>query len=463
MTRRRQRRQSYAERLSTRAAAPPAEPPDGRFRLPVAALVLLFVFFAWLHINSTPLASSGSFINAPDERAHVAYVEAIALSRRPPVRDDPIHRTYQWHQPPLYYAVASAAYRLGLTGMRSVSVLFGIVSLWALWSATLIVCPGRPVVSFLSVGLAALIPMRHAVLSAVGNDSATECVFSLALYTMALLCRRGWTIPRSVALAGILGVGLWTKSTCLLLLLPAAVALWVAARGEPATARLGRTVSPIIAAVVLASPWYVRNWKLYGEVLPLRAFQQEFAGTSRARDWIGKQHLSVDLWSGDLRPGPLMDVQGYATLVTNWTARTFFAAYTPPAKQTIGAPVFLPGGAYLLFYAILAFGLLGLVWPLKGEASDGGSQRCAATVFGMTVILVVGSFALFAATYFQAQGRYLYPTILPISIGWASGFENLTPPKYRRRLAVVVLSILVLLSVAFALLYVAPAYRGSSL
>jgi hypothetical protein len=33
--------------------------------------------------------------------------------------------------------------------------------------------------------------------------------------------------------------------------------------------------------------------------------------------------------------------------------------------------------------------------------------------------------------FFQTQGRYFYPALLPISVFWALGWERLVPERYR--------------------------------
>lgn len=465
MSRRRQRVKDQAEpegQGSRHSARSEQERKDLTERLPSLLCVLAFLFFSWILANITPLAATGSFINTPDESAHIGYIQAIAMGHRLPVKDDPQFPTYQWHQPPFYYAVAAPVYHLGLHALRAVSLLFALVSLYAIWSAARLLFPKRPLIWALSTGFGALLPMRQAVMASVGNDAATECFFSLTLYCLLLMIIRGVNRNRIVALTVLLSLGLLTKATCLLLLPVALVAVFLATGKQPLRQRVGWTVVPVIAALVVASPWYVRNARLYGEALPMRTFHQEFAGTSRAADWIGKQPLQVDAWTGDLRPGPIMTGPAYAWLVANWTARTFYAAYTPRSKQSIGAPVFLPPTAYLLFGIVTGLGFIGAVWRLFEVRQWQGVVLATVITLGLALVLVLASFAAFASTYFQAQGRYLYPALLPLSLMWAAGIERITPSRYRSTAAIVLFVLFVAVAAAFCFLYVLPAYRGSS-
>lgn len=429
------------------------------FRLMAAGVVLAFVFFGMAHSRLTPFVSTGSLINAPDEYAHVGYVRALAEGRRVPVKDDPVFPTYQWHQPPLYYLGAATVWKLGLSGLRSFSILLGVISLWSIWSCMRLVAPRAYGAHVLAAAFGALLPMRQAVLSSVGNDAATECVFSLTLYVIVLIACGGASARRLAALTALLAAGLLTKASCALLLPVACVAVWRSSAAPKAWVRAAMAVGVAAAAVVLASPWYLRNARMYGEAVPLRAFHEEFAQTARAADWIGKQPVAVDFVTGDLVPGPTMTPIGYAQLVTAWTARTYFAAYTPPSRQAIGAPVFMPPTAYAVFGLLLLVGVAsGLRRPRNAQILP--QQFTAALTLALAGILVIASFAAFTATYFQAQGRYLYPALLPLSLLWGSGMDRVLPERYRMLSVFLIVFVLAALAAAFCFVYVGPAYAG---
>ena len=456
--------------MSKRAAKPRQTPSADRARasshnavpldrLFAAGLALLYVGFAWFLANATPLVESGSLINAPDEAAHVGYVRAIASGHRLPTRFDAEYRTYQWHQPPLYYAVASVAYPLGLPGLRAVSVLFGLISLWAIWSTARILLPkNREAVIFVTAS-AALLPMRHAVYASVGNDAAIECMLSIGLLLCASVCVNGFTRVRGIGLGLLLGAATLTKLSGLLLFPGAALCVMLAGPAAAMRARLARATLPLLLGLGLSGPWFALNAARYGQILPIKAFHEEFANTSRAADWIGKRALAVDMVSGELEPGPIMDRRAYTTLVGNWTVRTFFGAYTPPSRAAIGAPVFLPGAFYLCYIGLGLIALLGLLFAGK-DVIGSGPFRAYLLAAGVSVFLVMGSFAGFTWTYFQAQGRYLYPVLSPLALAWGLGFASVIPKRYQGVGAVGVIALLVVLASAFAFVYVAPAYSA---
>ncbi len=455
---------------NARSAAPPPAPTphasdneavERLWRLLAAGSALAFVFFALSLVRATPLVRNGSLINAPDEFAHVGYVRALAEGHRLPLRDDPVFRTYQWHQPPLYYLVAALASPLGLQGMRAVSILFAVISLWAIWSAARVAAPGRYVAHTLTVMLVALLPMRQAVMSAVGNDSATECVFSLSLCMLLVVSVRGLSALRVVALTFLLAAGLLTKASCVLLLPVAFPVLWLASPRTSVWRRVARSVLPIAGAVAVAGPWFVRNARIYGEALPLRAFHAEFANTSRAGDWIGRP-VAVDPVTAELRPGPAMDRVGYATLVGAWTSRTFLAAYTPPSRQAIGAPTFLPVPAYALYALLALFGLSASLPAVCHAWRTGDAWRLVIVSQCAVVLLVGASFVAFTTVYFQAQGRYLYPALLPAALLWGIGAARVIPPRHAALATALLLAVLCALSAAFCFAYVWPAYASAN-
>src|SRR5947209_4742735 len=89
-------------------------PPDAKafpthWRWATVLVLAVYLGLSAGHIRYTPIARSSEFnyINAPDEAAHLGYVRALAVGHRLPVRGDAEFPTYEWHQPPLYYALAS--------------------------------------------------------------------------------------------------------------------------------------------------------------------------------------------------------------------------------------------------------------------------------------------------------------------------------------------------------------------
>jgi uncharacterized membrane protein len=52
-------------------------------------------------------------------------------------------------------------------------------------------------------------------------------------------------------------------------------------------------------------------------------------------------------------------------------------------------------------------------------------------VAGVLLLLVLGAFVRFILTYFQTQGRYLYPALVPIALAFVIGWRSLFPAHLR--------------------------------
>ena len=227
--------------------------------------------------------------------------------------------------------------------------------------------------------------------------------------------------------------------------------------------RWGRPMVAAAAATAigfaLVSPWALRNLRLYGEVTPLRAFTREFEGTARAADWIGKQSLAVDPGSGDLLPAvEPMTRGGYLALLGVWTFRTYWAAWTPVRLAAIGKPVFLGPGFYAICALICAAAIAGLCVTARELPSMGAGARRALLLLVTGLAAVAGSFAVFTWVYFQAQGRYLYPALLPLAILQAVGLCRLGGTLRRDAVALGAIALLAVLCAAFLAGGISPAY-----
>jgi hypothetical protein len=426
--------------------------------------VLIFCAYLGLtigHVRTTPVApnSSLNYINAPDEAAHLGYVRALAIGHRLPVRNDAEFPTYEWHQPPLYYVLGAPFYEVGPVAVRWVSLTLGLLGLYLIFLAARQLFPEDPALAIFATGFAALLPMRQAITASVGNDVLIEVCFSLTLLLVIDAFRNGLTARRAAHIGFAFSAALLTKATGLLLLPLLLVALCLLAHeGETAAVIWKGAAIILVMSTLMSSGWFAHNWVLYHEFTPIRAFVHEFEGTVKARDWIGKQPLDVNWWTGELEPSDTITRAGYLKLVGHWTFRTFWAAYTPPRKAAIGAPEFLPPSVYALYALFTGAVLAGLIrMHILRYSEFSGFQRKVMALFYLAILLVVVSFGGFVWTFFQAQGRYLYPVMLPLSLLAAVGWRAVLPKPYRSVGIALVLVLFGMLSIAF-LLTVAQVY-----
>ncbi|MGC8667271.1 MAG: ArnT family glycosyltransferase [Chthonomonadales bacterium] len=430
----------------------------------LAAILGLYALFSACHAVVTPVApdAATNYINAPDEAAHLAYVRSLALGKGLPTPSGPF-ATYEWHQPPLYYLLAAPLFRFGPHAVRGLSILLGLFALVCLFLFARTLDPGSPETALFATGLAAFLPMRQAVYGAANNDALTELCFTLTLLLCIRIVAHGLRFGQLALLGIVLGASFLAKSSALLLAPVTAAAVVLAGcrhHASPKGYLLG--FSSLVLAAIISLPWLHHMAALTGEVIPLHTFHQEFAGTMRATNFLEGRGFAADLWSGTAYPAGSMGRAEYLATVANWTFRTFFGAYTPPGRPArLGIPYFMPPQFYLLFALIGLTGALGWVRLLaaKGLKRQWDPGRLLPAI--LLIALVVGAFGAFVWVYFQAQGRYLYPALAPMSTLLAMGVSAVVPRARQAAAFIGITALLILLSAAFLMAGALPAYSAA--
>ncbi len=374
---------------------------------------------------ATPFGNNG-YANTPDEGAHFQYVQFVARAWRLPVFEGYTGVGYEAHQPPLYYFLAAVVYHLvggEGKGVRLLSTLCSAGVVWLVWLSLRRIAPERPLLALSGMGFAAFLPMHIAIGSAVGNDALTNLLFAAVLYSLSPSSSQGAPgshfrserVGREVVLGILLGLALLTKATAVLLIPVVALGvLWQARlQGRHWVQAVRSTGMALGLAVILGGGWFVRNALLYSDPLLQKTFMHVFAGTAKAEDFL----------KGGATWGQ------YLTLVADWTFRSFWFAYGTPRTASTGLPNFLPDSVYwgLAAWMLVAFG--GFVGRLREPMPTG--VRVWLALCGVTLGLIAVSFLLFIRVFFQAQGRYFYPALLPISVFLALGWERLFPESRR--------------------------------
>ena len=402
---------------------PPTAAMQGAMRLALPILLALYLLFAAFHATVTPTGQTG-YQDAPDEAAHVAFVRTLAAQGHLPTQvssaGDP--QGYEWHQPPLYYIFGVKLLAFGPRNVRIVSIVCGFFAIILTFQIARLLVPDEPLVAIGAAGIAALTPSHSAILSAVNNDSLLEVLFSLTLLLMLQALRSGFTSWRAGWIGAAIGAACLTKATGILLFPVLLFALYLYFRsGEAPKILLQNAGWCVAVSLAICGWWYGRNYLLYGEVLPIQAFNRAFGGTTQAGDVLsGRIGLRVDGWGG------------YFALVGQWTFQSFWAVYGTPRLAVMGVPVFLPPPIYTLFgmlSASMAAGLTILHFRRKTVFSE--TQRHAIWLLFAAIGLVLLSFIGFILHYFQAQGRYLYPVMGPIATLGSMGWLALFPQKYK--------------------------------
>ena len=405
---------------------------------PLWATLAIFVVLSLLFNFRTPIGRNGYF-HTPDEGAHIAYVRYVAEQGRLPRFEGYAGVGYEAHQPPLYYTLAAQVWKVGnwlpvppARAVRMLSMLFGLLLVWTVYRTARVLMPQSSAVAVTAAGVTALLPMHVAICSAVNNDSLTNLLFALVLAEFALLYTQvkpsRWIPLRMGLWAGLAGL---TKVTALLLV-PVMVVGWLMVpRTRPTRVWLGLLVSTGLA-LAMVFPWLVRNMQLYDDPLLWKAFERTFAGTARAEQF--------------LKGGASMTE--YLQLVASWTYRSFWFAYGTAQNAAKGLPTFLPDRVYLVlgvWHLLTLFGFALALWREREIFAEGAYRWWAAA--GLLTLLVIGAFVRFILTYFQTQGRYLYPALVPVVLAAVIGWRSLFPTHLRTTADGILLLVLFAISI----------------
>ncbi|MGB9586833.1 MAG: ArnT family glycosyltransferase [Armatimonadota bacterium] len=355
---------------------------------------------------------------SPDEGPHGKYVQALSESHRLPVFKVTDRQGYEAHQPPLYYALGVPFYLLGQkVGMdepaemvRLLSVILGAVSILVVYYATASAFPQMEDLALGAAGFVALLPTHVILAASVSNDPLMELVFGIGLLVLARTLVRGLTLPRSIALGVVLGMALLTKSSCVLLFPIALTGYWLAIRHWRLGARqfFAHFTTAIGISILIGGWWLARNQLLYGDPLAVSQFESAFAHTPKPQFFLDRG----------------CSMLSYVALVGMWTFASFWGVFGH-------MNVFMPTWLYTLLGVVSGAAMIASCRQLKQLAKSDVSRRILA-IYGVAVVLTVAAFVEFNIHFFQAQGRYLYPAIIPLSLWWILGMQGLLPARLRR-------------------------------
>jgi hypothetical protein len=158
----------------------------------------------------------------------------------------------------------------------------------------------------------------------------------------------------------------------------------------------------LVPAVLLSAPWFVRNAVTYGEldILGLGQHERVVAGQPRTSELLAEQ-------------GWLRLVGAFVTT----TFRSFWAMFGWMAVP-IDRRIYL---ALRLLTVIVMVGLF-----LRFVDSRGTETRLSSTVLLLfcSGLLTLATFLGYNLTFYQAQGRYLFPALIPLGLAWSLGLSE---------------------------------------
>jgi hypothetical protein len=416
-------------------------------RLLLVGIILAYVALAAGYALGTPKW------NNPDEPAHYNYIRHIATTGQLPILQMGDYNfaeleqlkaarfpdsmsiagvRYEYHQPPLYYLLGAAIYKatasLPLPSqvliLRLFSAALGVLVLLVAYATAQEVFPGDQTMALATVAFVAFVPMHTAMTAAINNDTLAELILALLLWLSLRRLHDTDSPRRYVLLAGLLlGLGLLTKVTVYVgavVLVAAEVGRFVQERDEvrgmryevhsssliphPSfTTSLVSLVSVFSLALLLSLWWFARNAAVYGL----------FDLTGRLR------HDAVVVG----QPRTVLGLEAARHFVVV-TFQSFWAQF-----GWMG--ILVDQRIYLLLAVLTGLAALGLVlWIVQRLPQLPIRQKWALGLLVLTFLLILAGLLQYNLTFIQAQGRYLFPAIVPVAIFFVLGLRELANRRW---------------------------------
>ncbi len=468
-----------------------AKHPISNLKIGIGHLIFLFVLLGLIYTVTVPV------FEAPDEPWHFNYVRYVAQGRGLPSMLNNDSGAYQEvGQPPLYYLIAGLVTALvptdDLRGLalhnpgfgyqapgtvndnknlmahsereafpwrgavlaihlaRLVSLVFGVLTVFAAWMLARQVGPDSNLIPLATAAVVALTPQFVFASSVTSNDSSAAALSTCTLWAIARMMRLGVTLSRAALTGLLVGLASLTKTSTILLGAFAVVAILIAPnpfipRPQGANdlvdakrlvgalrltwkTRLRDVVVLAAVAGAVGGWWYVRNALLYGDPLGL--------GVHLTTPWARPAQISI---AGVLPSLPL-------------AYRSFWGAFGWGNVEM--SPVI-----YWVIAAVLVAAIIG--WLVASVRADLG--RLQGAILLMCALWCGAIFVSFLRWNQQVEaphGRLLFPVLGSFALLLVVGLARL--PQPRIVLGVVVVGFLAL-SFAAPSAYIRPAYAWPAL
>jgi hypothetical protein len=306
--------------------------------------------------------------------------------------------------------LSKASVTAQLYAMRLVSVLMLVAVVAIGWATLRELFPLDHFILLMGISFLIFLPQHTHIESALSDGDLAELLVTASLYVLVVLIHRGVTRLRLVALFGLALLALLSKTTALpLILVMGIVLISLAFRPGQSASKVKLGLLGAIVLIGMAGLWL----SPYRSVL--------LNGPAYA--WHG---LSVVLQ-------PKQDKPGYT-----WTLQTTYQSFW----ALLGwLEVRLEDKWYGLLLAILSLAVVGLVkFSFRRSRGDIplAVRQAVSTLelaFAAWILMLLLWFMAHPTGEIYAQGRYLYPAIVPFAVLFALGWREITPLPWRRYVA----------------------------
>jgi hypothetical protein len=316
---------------------------------------------------------------------------------------------------------------------RFSSLLLNVGIVWLAFRTFSELVPQRPNLAAAMSGVIVLLPQHAYINSMVGDGPLAELMAGMVLYCWVRLFRRGPSLWVGLGiLAGTLA-GIWTKATVAFLVpLDIGLAAWwlVRQRRRPWTRK---QVVLLCAALALVT---VAGWAWLSSAIGTRTattISQSLSGSSL--QWTDQRGMT-------LGAGLLASYDSF------WANFGWMAL--PMSGRWYGAALLLT--------------ILGAAGWLFGKDAEGHFPSWAPKLLAAAFTLALAIFVWVAllggsSQYYQFQGRYLFPVVVPFAFLLAGGWMRVSPANRDWVLLVTGLVFLALFNAWGILAYIVPYFE----
>jgi 4-amino-4-deoxy-L-arabinose transferase-like glycosyltransferase len=423
---------------TTAAIAPPITPEARQARRWAWLIIGLFLLGGIAYSLVVPP------FETPDEPFHYGFARHVAQGNGLPVQDP--EKTGPWaqegSQAPLYYLLTGLATRfidqsdfaelavrnpranigdplypgnknfmlyagrwqplqgsnLALHVGRWLSLLLGVLTLWATWRLARYAFPHSQTLPLLAMALVATIPQFLFLSASFSNDNVVIAASTFTLFWLARLLAKSDDVRVTWWEWGVLGVALGAAALSKLqglglFPLSGLVVLWLAWRRRTWRVLLDAMLFTGIPAIVIAGWWYWRNIALYG-------------------DWSGLSHL--------------MEINGRRERGIDW--RDFWPEFAGLRYSAWGVfgwfNILLPVWFYQVMDAVTVIGLAGAALATFKLATR--NSQLATRILALLWLWFAMMLALLLYWTAQAtgsQGRLLFPALAAFAVLLTAGID----------------------------------------
>jgi hypothetical protein len=392
-------------------------------------VIALYLALAFTYSAVTPAATADQH-NA-DENAHMIYVQTVSSGHLPVFKLGA--HNYEAHQPPLYYLLAAPAdlvsEKFGLATAtrvtRCVSILLGALLIVVSFLCVRAVLPDEPLVAVGTAMFIGLLPANIALSASVTNDPLNTLVITLCMWKLAKLANSAKdetpgnkrSLFKKSALVGlILGIGIWTK-TLTLPLFPVVIIVFLLLAYRKKIAEASAVMGVLISlgvGLLIGTPWLIRNSMLYGDPLA----QKLLTSTLNDSRYNTPAEVMIYIFGG---------YWNYLAKVFQWSFESYWGGFDSMrlfwGMDPLRAhPNFLdgPGPIYGTLIVLSLLSALGLIRFVQSKAL--GNETILISACAALICFTGIAFLHYNLGFFQAQGRYWYPALFPLSfffmLGW---------------------------------------------